>query len=155
MAAIAIEEQSKRKIQVNRQQLLEELRKNLKKHVKNYKEAVEGYKELAMQELEKGVEKAKKRFADNVEHAKLKINSFTEGDVCDYFTVVESYAVTIKAPRNYSKEYEAAIAMVEWDVRDMLELTAAEFNCFVRDEWDWKSDFDRVSTSYMNKMIPK
>ena len=43
---------------------------------------------------------------------------------------------------------DAAIDMAKWDVRETLELTHAEFTCFVRDQWDWKSGFEAISQIY-------
>lgn len=42
----------------------------------------------------------------------------------------------------------AAIDMAKWDIRETLVLTHAEFTCFVRDQWDWKSGFEAVSMLY-------
>ena len=79
--------------------------------------------------------------------------AFTDADIAkqqDFVTLVEDVTIQMKVPRSYAKEYEAAIDMAEWDVRETLELTHAEFTCFVRDQWDWKSGFEAVSNLYKN-----
>ena len=54
----------------------------------------------------------------------------------------------MRVPRCFKDEYDDAIDMAKWDVRETLVLTYAEFTCFVRDEWDWKSGFEAVSMIY-------
>ena len=56
-------------------------------------------------------------------------------------------------PRSYEEEYDAAIDMAKWDVRTTLELTYAEFNCFVRDQWDWQSDFQVTNALYKHNPL--
>ena len=61
---------------------------------------------------------------------------------------IDGISVEMKVPRSYAKEYDAAIDMAKWDVRETLELSHAEFTCFVRDQWDWKAGFEAVSMLY-------
>ena len=62
---------------------------------------------------------------------------------------MDSISVEMRVPRCYDKEYDAAIDMAKWDVRETLELTHAEFTCFVRDQWDWTSEFTAISAMYL------
>lgn len=151
MANIAMRDMQNRVVEVNREKLVLILKENREAHIANYKEAVAGYKEVAKKELEKAHEKAKKELESNVQRCGEKIEAFDPSDrnVTDYLSLVSAVNVHLIAPRNYSKEYDAAIDMAQWDVRETLELTTAEFQCFVRDVWEWSEDF-RNSTAVYN-----
>ena len=53
-------------------------------------------------------------------------------------------------PRTYAKEYETAIAMLEWTVDDVIELDSSQFQNFVLDDWSWKKQFSDSNTLYSN-----
>ncbi len=151
MAALALADQKERQIEVNRERLLVTLKANREKHIKDYKEAVEGYCASALKKLEAGYEKAKLKVERNYKTAVDQIKQFDVNNPrasSDWLTLVEGERVELKVPRNFSKEYDAAIDMVTWDVRETLELTHAEFQCFVRDVWDWSNDFVAVTAAY-------
>lgn len=151
MAALAQRDQEKRTIEVNRQQLVATLRSNLKKHIADHDEAMAGYKDMLLSGIDEAFADAKKKLEDKYTKTKEKVAAFTDADITkqqDFVTLVEDVTIQMKVPRSYAKEYEAAIDMAEWDVRETLELTHAEFTCFVRDQWDWKSGFEAVSNLY-------
>lgn len=150
MAQTAIKDQMERKIEVNREKLLETLKKNREKHGKDYQEAVEGYKTLAMEKLKEGHERAQKELKENFERYTKRIQDFDPKNPkgSDYLTLVNGINVEMKLPRDYTAKYDAAIDMVSWDVRETLELTHAEFQCFVRDVWDWSDEFRIISEGY-------
>lgn len=154
MANLARKDQEERTVQVNREKLIETLQSNLAKHVEEYKLAIEGYKAVALEKLLSAFEQAKEKLDRNLAKGRLSIEQFDPKDprgTSDYMTLVEGIQVTLKVPRDYSKEYEAAIDMAKWDVRETLELSHAEFQCFVRDVWDWSSDF-RTTTDFYNSV---
>lgn len=104
-----------------------------------------------MEKLEEAKKKAEKNLEKHFRKAVQRIEEFDPEDTdthSDYFELVPSEGVRMAVPRDYSEEYRAAIAMFEWDVRDEVELTYAEFTCFVRDKWNWTSDFKFVAESY-------
>lgn len=144
-------DQAKRVTEVDREKLIYTLEENREKHIREYEEAMGGYRETLLERMDKATEDAKAKLARRHERLKEKISSMSDQDIekqCDYFTVVEAVVVEMKVPRSFAKEYDAAIDMAKWDVRQTLELTHAEFTCFVRDQWEWKSEFDAVSTMY-------
>lgn len=47
--------------------------------------------------------------------------------------------------------FRECVITEKWDVNETMKLSAAEFNCFVRDEWDWKPNFEAVSAIYKAK----
>ena len=151
MAQQALHDQKNRMVEVNRIQLLATLVANKEKHIKDFHEAVEGYKESAMQKLKDGHETAKQNIEKNLARGIATIESFDSTKVKDapnYIVFTDQIIVKLPVPQNYSDEYDAAIAVAEWDVRETLELTNAEFQCFVRDIWGWSEDFTKVSTMY-------
>lgn len=154
MANVARQDQQKRTIEVNREKLVEILESNKIKHLKDYEEAKEGYKETLLTKLSTAFDDAKKQLEDRYSKIKEKVSNFTNEDIekqTDYFQLVKDITVTMPVPRSYEEEYNAAIDMAKWDVRETLELTYAEFNCFVRDNWDWKAEFENVSVMYKFK----
>jgi hypothetical protein len=151
MAISAREDQKKRLIEVNRQKLVNILYENRTKHIKDYQEALDGYKLAAISKLNEGYEKAKSHLEKNIAAARENINAFDPEkleSVSDYIQLVDAINIKLPVPRNCRAEYDAAIAMAEWDVRETLELTHAEFQCFVRDIWDWTDNFTAVSNIY-------
>lgn len=154
MAQMARDDIKERKVEVDRLKLVEILVANKEKHIKEYHEALEGYKSMALEKLQDGYEKAKVKLEKNLERGKASIAEFDPENprgVSDYLTLVESISVELRVPRDFSKDYDAAIDMAKWDVRETLELTHAEFQCFVRDVWDWTSEFAQVSMMYKAK----
>ena len=85
------------------------------------------------------------------EEAKRHVACLTDAEIenqRDVITLLDAFHVEMKVPRCFKKEYDAAIDMARWDVRETLVLTYAEFTCFVRDEWDWKRGFDAITAVY-------
>lgn len=155
MAMQAVEDQKERKIEVNRAKLIEILKSNRDKHGKDYLEAVDGYKEMAINKLQEAHEEAKKTLEKNVVKGLESLNDFDAANPkkgSDYLTLVNAIHVELKVPRNFTDKYDAAIDMAVWDVRETLELTQAEFQCFVRDIWEWSEDFRVTNTMYANKI---
>lgn len=151
MAAIAQRDQEKRTVQVDRKILAQTLRRNLRKHIADYEEAMAGYKTVLLSKIEDSFREARQKLESRFASLTSKVMHFSDEDIAkqhDYVTILEGISVEMKVPRSYAKEYEAAIDMAEWDVRDTLELSHAEFTCFVRDQWDWKTGFEAVSMLY-------
>lgn len=154
MAATALNDQKKRSVVVKKDKLLEQLRENRDKHEKEYHEAMAGYKAMAEGKLREAFEKAKSDLDKNFEKGLVAIKEFnpeTAKRRSDYLTLVDAISVELRVPRNFSAEYDTAIEQVKWDTRTELELTYAEFQCFVRDIWEWSDDFNLLKTIYMAK----
>lgn len=154
MAIQAKQDQQKRTVVINKERLLTQLLANKKKHVQEYEEALAGYKDMASEKLREAYEEAKVSLEKNLAKGLAKLADFTPDDeeFSSYLTLVESKVVNLPVPKNYEEEYEAAIQMVQWDTRSELELTHAEFNCFIRDKWDWTSDFFSTTAIYNSKI---
>lgn len=113
-------------IKMNRVELLDIVRENLKKHLGDYIESVEDYKA--------GVLK--------ISTANLKLAK--TGDT-DKFSGIKSIP---QAPRSYEKEYNRAIRMLELSVEEVIEVEEDVFNQLVLDEWAWKHNFVASSALY-------
>lgn len=151
MANYAKAEMEKRKITVNRLQLVEVLKSNKERHIATYEEALKGYKEEALAKLEHDAEVARQVLEKTVKKVRSELEEFDPdkiGMFGDSFILIKQVVMNLPLPRCYAAEYDAAIAMAAWDTRDELELSFAEFQCFVRDEWDWKGSFEAVVKNY-------
>lgn len=151
MAAKALGHQMTRTVRVNRLRLIETLKANRDKHLAVYNEAMAGYKDLAQAKVREAFVGLEARLQTRKEELLAKLDAFTPAtadNFSDYFVVLEQVAVNLKRPVSYAAAYDAAIDMAEFDTRDELELSGAEFQCFCRDEWDWKYEFSAVNAVY-------
>lgn len=151
MAALAQHDQRTRTVIVDRKDLLTKLQTNLEQHCKDYEEAMAGYKTCLREKVESAFESAMSSLQTKKVGSLALIDQMTDADIPkqrDTYTIVDSINVTMKVPRSYAEEYISAIDMFTWDVRETVELTFAEFTCFVRDQWDWKQGFDAISVLY-------
>jgi hypothetical protein len=150
MANQAMRDQEERKIEINRKMLLSKLHQNREKHKADYLEALQGYKALALEKLEEAHNKAKRELQKNVARVRQDLEEFDPNNpkTHDHLTLVNAIYVELRVPRDFTAKYDAAIDMVEWDVRDTLELTHAEFQCFVRDVWEWTEVFHTTNQLY-------
>jgi hypothetical protein len=151
MARVAQADMQARKVEVNREKLLRTLVSNLEEHVCEYNEAMAGYKSLLKDKATEAFDKAEITLKEKRERTLARIDDLSEEDIekqKDYFDIIEPVSVQMRVPKLYEKEYKAAIDMAAWDVNDTMELTHAEFTCFVRDEWDWTSDFFATTSLY-------
>lgn len=151
MAMQAKAELQARKVTVERKRLLEQLRENRAQHLQRYGEAIAGYvqqvKAKMHEEYERGMAGAARQFTKVLAQVD-EFDPLRPELTRDTWKVTDSISVTLAVPRNYIDMYDAAIAIAEWETGAEMELSYAEFQCFVRDEWDWKDEFSRVTMSY-------
>ena len=151
MANVAINDQKKRLVEVARIKLVSSLLTNLENHIVDYKEAMAGYKGALYAKAQTAFVSAKEKLIAKEIKVLDEISALSDSDIVkqrDYITLIDSVSVEMKVPHSYEEEYKAAIDMFEWDVRETIELTYAEFTCFVRDQWDWKAGFEEISRLY-------
>lgn len=154
MAAKALSNQMSRIVKVNRQRLIETLTKNRESHIAAFNEAMSGYKALALSKIDEAFQGLDERLAKRKEEIVDRVNSFTAETAdkfADYFVLLEQVALNLKVPTSYAEAYDAAIDMANFDTRDELELTGAEFQCFCRDVWDWSYEFSATNFTYTGK----
>ncbi len=46
--------------------------------------------------------------------------------------------VNLLEPQDHTADYDRTIAMLEMCVDEQIEITSAEFDCYVMDNWAWK-----------------
>jgi len=108
-------------VKVKKKKLLTKLRENRAKHAHDYEEAVEEYWKALHKELGELVEKAGKRKG-------------------------WQYEIKADPPKDYTKEYDDAIELLEWEIADEVDLSNADFKRFIQDEWGWKKAFMATKT---------
>jgi len=118
-------------VKVKRKQLVEKLKANRETHKAEFKEAWEGYVQTVIDTAKENLRDAKKWSKEPSE--------------AHHFDSAPS------APKNHTKEYDRAIALLEWEVEDEVELSTNDFNCYVLDDWSWKRDHAMSMSSYANK----
>lgn len=112
-------------LRVRKERLQEALKVNLEQHKKDFMEARDGYEKEVVKELGRILTLAK------------------EGkEFC--------HSIDLETPYDHSNDYESVITMLEFSEDDEFEISAQEFNCYVRDEWNWSHGFKNMSASYSN-----
>lgn len=151
MAMKALSHQMSRTVRVKRSVLLDTLKKNREKHLAVYTAAMAGYKELALRKIDEAFAglgaRLEARKAEMVAH----IGTFsdeTADKFSDFLVILQQVAVDLKKPVSYVEAYDAAIDIAQYDTREELDLSGAEFQCFFRDVWDWTYEFATVNSAY-------
>jgi hypothetical protein len=57
--------------------------------------------------------------------------------------------VGLPEPEDHTEDYDRALAMLNHDVRNDIELTQSEYAQFVQDDWGWKHTFASNTASYV------
>lgn len=106
------------KIKIRKETVLEILRENKAKHCIEFEEAISGW----------------------VSKAKTKLTELLAGLETDR---ARSLKIEIYLPRpiSYEKEYDKAIKMIEYEIRDEVEISTQDFDKYFLDEWTWKENF--------------
>ncbi len=151
MGQYAVKDLHDREIEVDRKLLIGILERNLQNHIIAYKEALNGYKKVALIKLHADGERAKRELEKRLKRIASDIEEFDPEkphQFSDNFVLIQQVFMTLSVPKSYVAEYEAAIDIAKWDVNDTMKLTFAEFQCFVRDVWDWTKEFQTTNMSY-------
>jgi len=151
MANRALSNQMNRTVVVDRLRLIETLKANRERHVLLFDEAMKGYVAQSLEKVEATFRNLDSQIAEQKSRIIAKINSFT-ADTADQFsdhlTILNGISVQLVVPKSYRDAYDAAIDMAEFDTRPELELSGAEFQCFVRDVWEWTAEFRTTGSRY-------
>jgi hypothetical protein len=111
-------------ITVNKNDLIERLRINREAHVVIFDKAQEVYREQMVAELDRALADAK---------AGRKI--------------VRMFSLPV--PEEHTDDFDTAIAMLEWDTGEEIEINLAEFKMYVENEWGWQRSFAGNTQSYL------
>jgi NOL1/NOP2/fmu family ribosome biogenesis protein len=107
--------------------LLNVLKENREKHLKDYNSASKIFIQDAIAKLQEMLKTAK-----------------TEKRIIHSLGLVE--------PKSYVDSYDTAIKMLEMSVEEVIELTQQEFTQYVEDNWNWKSQFVSTTAFYNSKL---
>ena len=113
-------------VKVNRIELLEIVRTNKEKHIRDFNESVEDYKRAAINVAQKNLELAQSADLDQI----AKIKGMPQ------------------KPTSYEKEYARAERMLELSVDEVIDVEQDVFNQLVLDEWSWKNAFVTSASLY-------
>jgi hypothetical protein len=117
-------------VKVDRIELLDIINENRQKHIEAVEEALDGYHA-----------KLKELLLDELDHIEAKAPLHLEN------------IVNLPVPRNYVKQYDTVIAMLEMSVDAQLEISHEDFKSYVMDDWGWKENFSTVYTTYTSKKL--
>lgn len=117
-----------RTVTVNKAQLIEKITANRDEHKGIVAAAQAKYRERVIQELDR-------RLTDASAGRKIDIR------------------INLPMPTDYTQEYENALAALEWEVEDEVELAESDFNQLVLNQWSWAGQFAGTSLAYANDEI--
>jgi hypothetical protein len=121
-----------RTITVKRSQLLEKLKENRELHAKEYEEAVDEYKRASVVALDK------KKLEVLAAMKKLREQLASDGVPANLDV---SLSLDVARPTSHVNDYDEVISQTEWDTREEVPLNSAEFKRYVRNDWDWITNF--------------
>lgn len=156
MARVARMHVEQRTVHMERTQLIETLNNNKARHVSDYNEAMSSYKEVLTAKLEAAYQKALQDLPQAYEKKKAEIADLSDAGIKEqtrWFQLLPTISVEMPVPVSYEDHYDMAISIFSRDVRSVVELSYAEFCCFVRNEWDWSSDFAATAQFYKSAAV--
>lgn len=104
-------------------ELLARVQHNREQHRKIFDEAVEGFKAAMIEELEARL-------------VRVRAGKLVE------------MAIRLPVPEDHTIDYDRVIDMLEMHTSEQLEIDAADFANFVRDDWAWKRQFIQTASNY-------
>ena len=113
-------------IDVDREKLIEILESNLEKHSSEYQAAKARYRQACKDALEE-------RLAE--------VDSLAPNKIL-WFLLHSDY------PKDYSKVYKEVLEMLRIHEGGTISITAEQHKAWVKDEWDWKRDFQTKISKY-------
>jgi hypothetical protein len=112
-----------RTVRLKRKELLKIVKENRANHRAVFEKALEGYRKVAIKELRKMLEEAKKG---------LRIRR----------------EVRLVEPIDQTREYDKIIMMLEMSTDEIIELDERGFSQYVMDDWSWKANFLETTNPY-------
>ena len=125
-------------VTVLRKDLLTTLEGNLTTHKEVYEEAMSGYADAKVTKLSELHIVTSQATRENTEANRKAVH--------------EAYAryAHLSRPQDHSESYELAIEIMKWETEEKIELNINDFQCYVRDKWDWKNSFKGSVVAYAN-----
>jgi len=115
-------------ITVDKAKLLLHLSKNKDKHHNTFIEIQSGYRKKVIKELEL-------RLKDVRDNKKINL------------------CFNLPEPADHTEDYESAIEMLQWCIKDTVQITKSNYDNFIRDKWSWSSNFSATSGLYCEKTM--
>ena len=119
-----------RTVKVNRDKLLERLKSNRELHKSEFEKSFTAYRSKV----------ARLMLGDSrvLETAATKVQ-----DLARDLPLPEVIFRHLHVPRpqDHAIDYDRAIDRIEWEEDGVVEITEGDFNCYVRNEWDWQKRF--------------
>jgi hypothetical protein len=111
-------------IKVDKDQLIETLRRNRDEHQEIFDKAQIAYRDAMVAELDRALEEAR-----------------TGGKI--------QRAFNLPIPENHVADFDTAIEMLQWDKGKTVKLSMREFKQYVENEWGWQQAFIANTASYL------
>lgn len=127
-----------KEVKVNRKKLLETLEKNLGTHKAAYEDALAGYyqqKDAKLAALHAATSAANSNSTEDTRRAVHRAYQEFSG---------------LPKPTDHSESYELAIEIMKWEEENEVKLSINDFQCYVRDKWNWKDQFRASVLNYAN-----
>jgi len=115
-------------VTVNKAALIEKILANRDEHKAIVATAQRVYRERVIDELDR-------RLADAKAGRKIDIQ------------------ISLPMPTDYTQEYDNALAQLDWEVDDEVELDDTDFNQLVLNQWVWARQFAGTSMAYANNEL--
>ncbi len=119
--------------------LTERIQANRDKHEATHKEAVEGWYLTVKEQAEKAI----RQFERVAKKAEERADFDPRGSDFTFY-IREAY------PEHHLADYDRVLDMLALTTAEEVELTAAEFGSYVRDEGSWSRDFAATSSVYVS-----
>lgn len=114
---------------MNRKDLIKILRKNRKKHKKEFVEARLEWRKKATRALQKAADKAKSSNGEKITEWPL---------------------AKLPKPTHHLHSYDDLLVQLEMEVRDTVTLTPREIRSYVQDIWEWHDQWVGTQSLYSN-----
>lgn len=131
-----IKETAVKTVIVERKRLQDTLRTNRETHKTEFKESMEGFESARLDLIYKVKEQAGLASERNNKANRQKVH-----EAYNEFSRLEK-------PQDHSDDYTQAIALMEWETREQVELSVEDFERFVRDNWSWQRGFKASLRAY-------
>jgi hypothetical protein len=126
---------SVRETRVTKDKLLDVIRSNREKHIREYEDSVRDYKVVALEAIEQAMERLKRT-----------VNELKEGEC----VALNHVTFNLRVPENHQTDYDQVIKMLEMSEDTIFTIRADEFAKYVMDDWAWKEEF--YGTAHLNKV---
>lgn len=156
-------------VEIEKSKLLETIKANKEKHVKEYNEASKKYNQATLayalefvKQLEENIKEAKCAMDAKLAlvqsavgigeeaYAQEKTIDFKDINASLFLNFQPKVQITVTRPESHEKEYNTVIKNLELSTAEFVVLGQSDFNQYVLDEWIWKSTFSNNNYLMLN-----